>query len=91
MHVLVKVTRQMERYLIQVYVDGQIEPTTVFGCREALFPVLRALGGRAAHQNGIAPLRELHGASSPATIAVQLPRGDVLTYGLVLPQQGVAD
>jgi hypothetical protein len=89
-HVHIEVTRQSGGYVVKVYIDSQIEPTTIFGCRESLLPVLRALGRAEREQHAVSSRPEAHMAIGPATITVALPMGDTVTYGRVLTQEVVA-
>jgi hypothetical protein len=90
-HLTIKVHRERERYRIAVYVDGQVEPTTVFGCRECLLPILKRLGAAQGKKAPIFSTSEFNTAGGVTSVAVHLPRGDVVTYAATLPQKMLAN
>jgi hypothetical protein len=90
-HLTIKVHRERERYRIAVYVDGQIEPTTVFGCRECLLPILERLGAAQGKKAPVFSTTEFRAAGGVTSVAVHLPRGDVVTYAAALPQKMIAE
>lgn len=86
-HLTVHVARHLDIYRVAVHIDGQVEPTTVFGCREALAPVVRALLATEDEQHRLFADAEPDAARRPSTIAFHLPGARVVTFAAILPQE----
>lgn len=87
---LVEVGSELRHYRIAVYVDGEIQPTTVFGCHEGIAPILRALGAAHGEYRTGGPTPQTHPSGAPSSITFHLPGDRLVTYSLVLPQQSNA-
>lgn len=89
-HMHVDVTSDRRHYRIEVHVDGDVEPTTVFGCHEALSKILLSLdpGHREQHTPGPAP--EAGVGRGVTSITFHLPSGRILAFSRVAAYQGVA-
>jgi hypothetical protein len=90
-HAHITVTRERGHFRIEVYVDAAIEPATVFGCREALLPILAAMETAEAQESAVAPRSESNTITTPATVTVRLPSGRYISYALVLAQDPTAN
>lgn len=86
----VKVGAEKRLYRVEVYIDGEIEPTTVFGCRDGFGPVLAALEATEGQDDSIWSRAHAAVRGSPSTIAFHLPSGRIVTFGVIIPQQRVA-
>jgi len=89
-HLTVHIARHLDVYRVAVHVDGQIEPTTVFGCRPALAPLVAALLAAQDEDNRIAAGTETHTPGGPSTIAFHLPGSRVVTFARILAQERIA-
>jgi hypothetical protein len=83
---LIAISRQRGHYKIEVYIDAQIHPATVFGCREGLVPVLAALERGEGKKAAVSAASESDTLTAPTSIAVRLPSGRYIAYGLVVAQ-----
>jgi hypothetical protein len=84
MHFFITVTRERGHYRVVVSVDGEIEPTTVFGCSERLEPVVRRLIMTQSEYHGIIERSKPGTFTAPPSITFQLPGAQTLTYTLTL-------
>jgi hypothetical protein len=84
---VIEVTTQRDHYRVEVYVDGEVQPRTIFGCRDALKPILDCLEST-ARQEGVGWTRpETDTRHNVPEIAFLLPTGRSLTYVLARTQQ----
>jgi hypothetical protein len=74
-----------------VYIDGEIKPTTVFGCRESITPIVNALLRAEGEQHAAWSAPHSDMGAMPAAITFHLPGKRAVTYGVILPQQPLAD
>jgi hypothetical protein len=88
---LITIARERGHFRIEVYIDGQIEPTTVFGCREGIEPILDSLGSGERYKRTVGATSEPDTITPPATIAVRLPSGRYIAYGCVVAQDPFPD
>jgi hypothetical protein len=88
---LITIARERGHFRIEVYVDGQIEPTTVFGCREGLSPMLAGFETGERDYRAVAAAPETNAVTAPSSIAVRLPSGRYIAYERVLAQDPVPD
>lgn len=87
---VVDVTRQKWLYRTTVGINGQVESTRVFGCRDALGPVVDALEATCLENDGIRSDSDAQVGHVPALITFVLPSGGLLTYRLSYAEQMVA-
>jgi hypothetical protein len=87
--IVINLTRQAKHWSIQLAVDGQIEATTIFGCREALTPLVTGLMAAEAENTTVGPRSETDRSIGPATITVGMPSGRVLTFSLTSLQEAL--
>jgi hypothetical protein len=84
---LVKVSSEVGHYRIAVYVDREIQPTTVFGCHRGIDPILRALGAAHGEYRSRGPTSESDAGGAPSSITFHLPGDREVAYSLTLPQE----
>ncbi len=82
----VNVTSERRMYRIEVYIDGEVQPTTVFGCNEGIAPVLRALSAAHAENGPGAATPDTHSRGAPSSITFHLPGLRTVVYSLVIAQ-----
>jgi len=87
----VAITRERGHFRIEVYVDGNVQPATVFGCRDSLLPLLAALETAQGKKGAVVADSAPDAVGVPASIAISLPSGRLIAYGLVLGQDPFAD
>ena len=80
----VAITRERGHFRIEVYVDGNVQPATVFGCRDSLLPLLAALETGKGQQTPVVATSESDPIGVPSAIAISLPSGKFVAYGLVI-------
>jgi hypothetical protein len=90
-HISVDVERHGGFWRITAYIDGAVKPTTVFGCRESITPIVAALlrAEGEQHAGWSAPHADMRGM--PAAITFHLPGKRAVTYAIILPEQPLAD
>lgn len=88
---LITLTREGRYFRVEVYVDGNIEPATVFGCRDRLLPVLAALETGQGTDGARWSSTEPYTLTAPTSIAVRLPSGRFIAYSLVIAQEPFPD
>jgi hypothetical protein len=79
---VVDVTREKWLYRTTIDIDGQVQSTRVFGCRDALGPVVDALEATCNEHHGVGSSAKPDMGSIPALITFVLPSGGILTYRL---------
>jgi hypothetical protein len=87
----IAITRERGHFRIEVYVDSNVDPATVFGCRESLLPLLAALETGKGYDRAVVPDSTPDAIGVPASIAISLPSGRLIAYGLVLGQDPFTD
>lgn len=87
----IKLTSERGHWRIQMHVDGEIEPSAIFGCRGGLAPVLRALVTADAQVTAVRadPLLDVRGTEP--TVTVTMPSGRHLTFALRDVQEAPPD
>lgn len=76
----VDVSRDSRHWVFHVYVNGEIQPTTVFGCRDALTPLLEALLTANSEENIPGSSSETAVSVGPTLVTFHLPMGAVVSY-----------
>jgi len=68
--------------VFELGVGTHIQPTTVFGCREGVAPLLAGLIAAESHYASVGAIPERDAGDAPSAIAVTMPSGRVLTFVL---------
>jgi hypothetical protein len=89
--ITVDLSREKSHWRIQLAVNGEVHPRHVFGCTEALAPLIAALSAADAEQRSIWTTTDTDAPIRPATIAIGMPSGRVLTFKLTSVQQTLPD
>jgi hypothetical protein len=89
--ITVDLTRQGRHWNVQLAVNGEIHARRIFGCSEALTPLVSGLLAADAENATIGTHPEGDRPVRPATITVSMPSGRVLTFALRSVQHSVAD
>jgi hypothetical protein len=76
----VKLTDQRGHWAVELRVDGQIEPSTIFGCRQGFEPILRALATAEAKVTAVSAGAVGDAWDSGPSITVSMPSGRKLTF-----------
>ena len=89
-HLTVDVARDGRYWRITTYVNGAVEPTTVFGCRDGIAPIVEALLTAQAQQDAAWSGAESRVRGVPSTITLHLPGDRSIIYGVILPEEMVS-
>jgi hypothetical protein len=89
--ITIDLTREGRHWHIQLAVNGEIHSRRVFGCSEALTPLVSGLLAADAENASVGTHPEGHGPVRPATITVSMPSGRILTFALRSVQLPIAD
>lgn len=72
-------------------VNGKVEPTGVFGCRDGILPMVAALRAAELEYDPISATSKTDPRRGPPTIAVSMPSGRVLTFALMGVDPGASE
>lgn len=83
----VELTREGRHWRIKLDVEGNVEPTTAFGCSESMFPLVAGLLATEAEVNAISAGTQRNMRDAPTYVAVRMPSGRMLTFRLALDEK----
>jgi hypothetical protein len=89
--IAIHLTHHARGWRIMLNVDGQIEPSTVFGCREGLFPLIAGLVATEAQVAAVRAGTQRNMGDAPTLITVTMPSGRELTFRLAEDEQLAAN
>lgn len=87
----VKLLSERGHWRVEVYVDGEVEPRTIFGCRAGFEPILRCLLTAEAQVTAVSAGSKLDPTRSVPSITVAMPSGRRLSFRFVGGQEGIPD
>lgn len=79
----VKLTRDRGHWIIEMNVNGQVDSSTIFGCRDGLAPMVTTFLRAEAQIGSVEATTERYVACGPPYIAVTMPSGRVLSFGFI--------
>jgi hypothetical protein len=80
--------RKPRHWQVEVKIDGDVEPRTIFGCNEGTSPLVGRLMAAEAEVYTIGALSKRPPGSSPPSITMRMPSGRLLTFDLTSVEQG---
>lgn len=87
----IKLLTERGHWRVEVYVDGQVDPTTIFGCRQGFEPMLRALLTADAKVTAVSTGSQKAMVGGEPRITVQMPSGRKLHFLFAGGQDSPAD
>ena len=76
----VKLIDKRGHWEVEMRVDGQVDPATVFGCRQGFEPMLRALQSAEAKVTAVSAGTVSDALDTGPSITVSMPSGRKLTF-----------
>ena len=76
----VTISREVKHWRIEAQIQGDVEPSTIFACRDGFSPILRCLVAAEAEMNAIETFTQRAPGDTPTLITVRMPSGRVLSF-----------
>jgi hypothetical protein len=85
--IAIDLERESRHWRLKIAVDGQIEPSHVFACTDALLPLIVGLERTELEAHRIATAAKTEVRTFPSDIAIRMPSGRLLTFTLTRMQE----
>jgi hypothetical protein len=87
----IKLTDKRGHWEVEMRVDGQVDPATVFGCRQGFEPMLRALQTAEAKVTAVSAGSISDPVHAGPSITVTMPSGRKLSFHFVGGTEPIAE